>query len=73
MEDDYEIGDAIREKVIPQALKWYTGEAAMEEGVTMGGMGDDEDDDDEDDDDDDDDGDAPVAPPADKQAECKQQ
>mmetsp|Transcript_85169 Transcript_85169/g.238564 ORF Transcript_85169/g.238564 Transcript_85169/m.238564 type:complete len:332 (+) Transcript_85169:63-1058(+) len=50
MSGDLERGNAIRENIVPFAVRWYTGEAIPE------GYGhDDDDDDDEDDDDDDDD------------------
>ncbi|XP_023731075.1 nucleosome assembly protein 1;4 [Lactuca sativa] len=50
MEQDYDIGSTIRDKIIPHAVSWYTGEAAQDdefEGI------DDEDDEDEEEDDDD--------------------
>jgi nucleosome assembly protein 1-like 1 len=55
MEEDYEMGETIREKLIPHAVAWYTGEAIEQE--EFGDEDDDEDDeeDDEDDDDEDDD------------------
>ncbi|RAL51124.1 hypothetical protein DM860_005480 [Cuscuta australis] len=49
MEQDYEIGSTIRDKIIPHAVSWFTGEAAQEEY----GLEDDEDEDDDDEDDDD--------------------
>ena len=52
MEADYEIGSAIKERLIPHAISWFTGEA-----VDMD-MDDDEDDDEDDDDEDDDDDEA---------------
>ncbi|KAI3684176.1 hypothetical protein L6452_33396 [Arctium lappa] len=48
MEQDYDIGSTIRDKIIPHAVSWFTGEAAQDdefEGI------DDEDDEDDDDDD----------------------
>jgi len=51
MENDYEIGCAIKEQLIPYAVRWYTGEAAPDD------YSDDEDEDDEEDEDDDDDDD----------------
>ncbi|XP_024972367.1 nucleosome assembly protein 1;4-like isoform X2 [Cynara cardunculus var. scolymus] len=48
MEQDYDVGSTIRDKIIPHAVSWFTGEAAQEdefEGI------DDEDDEDDDDDD----------------------
>ena len=50
MEADYEIGSAIKERLIPHAISWFTGEA-----VEMDMDDDDEDDEDDDDEDDDDD------------------
>ncbi|CAM0954251.1 unnamed protein product [Alopecurus aequalis] len=70
MEQDYDIGSTIRDKIIPHAVSWFTGEAAQDEEFD-GMMDDDEDDDeegdededededDEEDDDDDDEDDAP--------------
>lgn len=81
MEEDYEMGDVIREKLIPHAVHWYTGEAISDEYSDEDDEDEDdddnEDDDDEDDDDDDeDDDDADVEPITDsgeKPPECKQQ
>ncbi|CAN0890298.1 Nucleosome assembly protein 1;2 [Linum grandiflorum] len=47
MERDYDMGCTFRDKIIPRAVSWYTGEAAV--------WADDEDDDEDDDDDDDED------------------
>ncbi|KAK1422527.1 hypothetical protein QVD17_25706 [Tagetes erecta] len=59
MEQDYDIGSTIRDKIIPHAVSWFTGEAVQEdefEGIEDDDEDDDEiDDDDEDDEDDDDD------------------
>ncbi|KAH1116907.1 hypothetical protein GLYMA_17G053800v4 [Glycine max] len=64
MEQDYDIGSTIRDKIIPHAVSWFTGEAIQ--GDEFGDLEDDEDDEDieedddedeEDDDDDDDDDD----------------
>ncbi|XP_051114150.1 nucleosome assembly protein 1;2 [Andrographis paniculata] len=53
MEQDYDVGSTIRDKIIPHAVSWFTGEAAQDE---YGDVGDDEDDElDEDDDEDEDD------------------
>ncbi|KAI3447149.1 hypothetical protein Pfo_003814 [Paulownia fortunei] len=59
MEQDYDIGSTIRDKIIPHAVSWFTGEAAQDE---YGDIEDDddidedeEDDEEEDDEDDDDD------------------
>ncbi|KAH9624575.1 hypothetical protein KSS87_023011 [Heliosperma pusillum] len=49
MEQDYEIGSEIREKIIPHAVSWFIGEAALDD------EDDEEDDDDEDDEDEDED------------------
>ncbi|KAI3671643.1 hypothetical protein L1987_87383 [Smallanthus sonchifolius] len=62
MEQDYDIGSTIRDKIIPHAVSWFTGEAVQEdefEGIEDDDDEDDdeidEDDDDEEDDDEDDD------------------
>uniref|UniRef100_A0A7S3VJL0 Nucleosome assembly protein n=1 Tax=Dunaliella tertiolecta TaxID=3047 RepID=A0A7S3VJL0_DUNTE len=61
IEADYEVGATIKEKLIPHAVHWYTGEAIDEDPFgEMGGFDDeddDEDDDDEGDEDDDEDDD----------------
>ncbi|XP_058780237.1 nucleosome assembly protein 1;4-like [Vicia villosa] len=61
MEHDYDIGSTIRDKIIPHAVSWFTGEAVESDFDTdedgdgdEEGEDDDEDDDDEEDDDDDD-------------------
>ncbi|XP_067928246.1 nucleosome assembly protein 1-like 1 isoform X2 [Watersipora subatra] len=64
LQADYEIGHYIRERVVPRAVLFFTGEACEEYGD------DDEDDDDEDDDDEDFD---PAAVNAQGKQECKQQ
>ncbi|KAL1547777.1 Nucleosome assembly protein 1 [Salvia divinorum] len=51
MEQDYDVGSTIRDKIIPRAVSWFTGEAAQDE---YGDMDDDEDDVEEDDEEDDD-------------------
>ncbi|PIN22972.1 Nucleosome assembly protein NAP-1 [Handroanthus impetiginosus] len=51
MEQDYDIGSTIRDKIIPHAVSWFTGEAAQDE---YGDIEDDEDEDEEDDDEDED-------------------
>lgn len=49
MELDYQLGEDIKEKLIPRAVDWYTGEALQfEELDDMEGEFDDEDEDDED-------------------------
>ncbi|XP_074309026.1 nucleosome assembly protein 1;2-like [Silene latifolia] len=55
MELDYDVGSTIKEKIIPHAVSWFTGEAAQDD--EFGDLEEDEDDDDEDDDDEDDDDD----------------
>lgn len=52
MEQDYDIGSTIRDKIIPHAVSWFTGEAVQGDEF---GIDDDDDDDDEDEDDEDDD------------------
>ncbi|CAN6987567.1 unnamed protein product [Brassica rapa subsp. trilocularis] len=51
MEQDYDIGSAIREKIIPHAVSWFTGEAMEGEEFDI----DDDDEEDEEDDEDDED------------------
>ncbi|CAL9027645.1 unnamed protein product [Prunus brigantina] len=53
MEQDYDIGSTIRDKIIPHAVSWFTGEAIQ--GDDFGDLEDDEDDDIEDEDEDDED------------------
>lgn len=55
IEQDYEIGCAIKEQVVPKAVLWYTGEA--------GDHDDDDDDDEEEEDDEDDESDEEEEPP----------
>ncbi|XP_059634817.1 nucleosome assembly protein 1;2-like [Cornus florida] len=55
MEQDYDIGSTIRDKIIPHAVSWFTGEAAEDEITDDDDEDDNEDDDDDDDDDEDDD------------------
>ncbi|KAI9140889.1 hypothetical protein BKA69DRAFT_1038888 [Paraphysoderma sedebokerense] len=88
LEADYEIGEDIKEKLIPDAIGWFTGESVEldddEYGGQFGGFEDDDDDDEEEDDEsdddesdeDDEDGDQSGKPPAatgDNPPECKQQ
>ncbi|CAN4089105.1 unnamed protein product [Withania somnifera] len=54
MEQDYDIGSTIRDKIIPHAVSWFTGEAA-EEGEFEDIVGDDEDEDEDEEEDDEDD------------------
>ncbi|KAG2617879.1 hypothetical protein PVAP13_3NG258045 [Panicum virgatum] len=54
MEQDYDIGSTIRDKIIPHAVSWFTGEAAQDddfEGLIDGDEDDYEEDEDEDDED----------------------
>lgn len=59
LELDYQLGEDIKEKLIPRAIDWFTGEALqyeeLEDNFEGEFEGDDEDEDDEDDDDDEDD------------------
>ncbi|MED6125470.1 Nucleosome assembly protein 1,4 [Stylosanthes scabra] len=50
MEHDYDLGSTIRDKIIPHAVSWFTGEAAQSDFEEIG----DEDDDDDDEEDEDD-------------------
>mmetsp|Transcript_21656 Transcript_21656/g.60192 ORF Transcript_21656/g.60192 Transcript_21656/m.60192 type:complete len:377 (-) Transcript_21656:211-1341(-) len=75
MEADYEIGSSIKEKLIPHAVSWFTGEA-----VAMDDESDDDEDDDGDENDEDEEGDeeGKSAPKGledigEKPPECKQQ
>ncbi|XP_055801376.1 nucleosome assembly protein 1;1 [Solanum dulcamara] len=54
MEQDYDIGSTIRDKIIPHAVSWFTGEAAEDDFADLEDE-DDEDDDEEDDDEDEED------------------
>ncbi|CAN0901284.1 Nucleosome assembly protein 1;2 [Linum grandiflorum] len=54
MEQDYDIGSTIRDKIIPHAVSWYTGEAVQADDDGLELDDDDEDDDDDVDEDDDD-------------------
>lgn len=53
MEQDFEIGSTIRDKIIPHAVSWFTGEAAQDDDFDV--MDDDDDDDEDDDEEDEDD------------------
>ncbi|KAI3727331.1 hypothetical protein L1987_67144 [Smallanthus sonchifolius] len=60
MEQDYDIGSTIRDKIIPHAVSWFTGEAVQEdefEGIEDDDDIDDEDEEDDEDEDEDDDDD----------------
>ncbi|XP_039004889.1 nucleosome assembly protein 1;2-like isoform X2 [Hibiscus syriacus] len=54
MEQDYDIGSTIRDKIIPHAVSWFTGEAMEGDELELEDDDDDEEDDDEIDEDDDD-------------------
>lgn len=55
LELDYQLGEDIKEKLIPRAIDWFTGEALQYEELEDTFEGEYEDDDEDDDDDDDDD------------------
>jgi hypothetical protein len=57
LELDYQLGEDIKEKLIPRAIDWFTGEALQFEEIDDDLDEDEFDDDDEDDEDDDDDDD----------------
>jgi nucleosome assembly protein 1-like 1 len=81
MEHDYDTGTTIRDKIIPHAVSWFTGEAVQAEGLEDVDDGDDdEEEEDEDEDEDDEEESKPVkkvpqkaGSQADQPAECKQQ
>ncbi|XP_019173464.1 PREDICTED: nucleosome assembly protein 1;2-like isoform X2 [Ipomoea nil] len=52
MEQDYDIGSTIRDKIIPHAVSWFTGEAAENDFPELDDEDDEEDDDDEEDEED---------------------
>jgi nucleosome assembly protein 1-like 1 len=54
MEADYDVGSALKEKIIPHAVEWFTGEAAELEDEDFDDEGIEEDDEEEEDDEDDD-------------------
>lgn len=67
LERDYEVGNTIKEDLIPRAVAWYTGAAVQgddedDDEFEDEDEEDDEDEDDDEDDDDDDDDDAPIKP-----------
>lgn len=80
LELDYQLGEDIKEKLIPRAIDWFTGEALqfeemdedMEEGDFEDEDDDEEDEDDEDHDEDESDDDDDSAKPKQEAAECKQ-
>lgn len=53
LELDYQLGEDIKEKLIPRAIDWFTGEALAFEELDEDDLGDFDEDDDEDEDDDD--------------------
>lgn len=89
VEQHMHVGELIKEEIVPNAIKWFTGEALleMEQGDEEYDEGDldlyddddeedDEEDDEDDEDEDDEDEDEPAIPPTDTKdqpAECKQQ
>ncbi|KAI3455571.1 hypothetical protein Pfo_012234 [Paulownia fortunei] len=54
MEQDYDIGSTIRDKIIPHAVSWFTGEAVQGDELDMVDDDDNEDDDDDDEEEDED-------------------
>ncbi|KAK4774114.1 hypothetical protein SAY87_029133 [Trapa incisa] len=54
MEQDYDIGSTIRDKIIPHAVSWFTGEAIQEDEFELGDEEGEDDDDEEDEDEDED-------------------
>ncbi|KAJ4708666.1 Nucleosome assembly protein [Melia azedarach] len=52
MEQDYDIGSTIRDKIIPHAVSWFTGEAIQEDELEIDDDDDDEDEEEEDEDED---------------------
>ncbi|KAI9004243.1 hypothetical protein BC832DRAFT_79639 [Gaertneriomyces semiglobifer] len=78
LEDDYEIGELFKEKIVPHAVDWFTGKALEYEEDEEGGMdewyGGESDDDDMDDDDEDNAAEGEEgAASTEKPPECKQQ
>ncbi|KAL9641378.1 MAG: hypothetical protein Q9204_000013 [Flavoplaca sp. TL-2023a] len=81
LELDYQLGEDIKEKLIPRAIDWFTGEALqfeeLDEELEEGDFEDDDDEDDDDlsedrDDDDDSDEEDDSSKPKQEAAECKQ-
>jgi len=64
MENDHEGGCALRDNIIPFAVRWYTGEAAPEDDDDDDEDGEEEDDDDDDEEEDDDEDESEDEPPA---------
>ena len=83
LQNDYSVGELIKEKLIPRAVDWFTGHALQYEAEFAGEEdeeedyddedGEDEDDDDEANDDDDDDDDDDEEDDTKQKPECKQQ
>jgi len=64
LENDHEQGTAVRDNIVPWAVRWYTGEACPDDDLDDDDDDDDDDDaDDDSDEDDDDDEDEPPPPP----------
>merc|ERR1719214_366446 len=59
MESDLQIGEALKESIIPFAVRWYTGEAAPDDDDDDEDSEEEEDDEESEDEDDDDDDDEP--------------
>ncbi|MQL94220.1 hypothetical protein Taro_026875 [Colocasia esculenta] len=53
MEQDYDVGSTIRDKIVPHAVSWFTGDAVQDDDFEEIGEDGDEDEEDEDEDDDD--------------------
>jgi len=70
---DFEIGHFFRERFIPKAVLFYTGEAIEDDSDDEDFEDEEGDEDDDDDDDDDDENDPDYKPDGDKPQECKQQ
>mmetsp|Transcript_107439 Transcript_107439/g.229383 ORF Transcript_107439/g.229383 Transcript_107439/m.229383 type:complete len:369 (-) Transcript_107439:155-1261(-) len=68
LDTDHDIGCAIRDQLVPFAVRWYTGEACPDEDDDDDDEDDDDDDDEDDDDDDDDDDDEEDEPAPKKKA-----
>lgn len=72
LELDYHVGEVIKEKLIPNAIDWFTGEALRYEDYDEEDFGDEDYDDEDDEDDDDEDDDEDEEGNAKKSEECKQ-
>lgn len=73
LESDFDLGELIKEKIIPRAIDWFTGKALDYEGLRGGEDGDEFDEDEEYDEDEDEDETTDGTSGAEKPAECKQQ